>query len=203
MSGAPSPRAPASPPAIHSWIRHAATIRAIASSSPDVVLIGNSLAEQWPASLWAGRRILNLGSSGDRTQHLLWRLACLDDGAIDAKAAVVIIGVNNLLAGDEVQAVIAAVDDVIRETRRTAPMARIAAVALPPFGPDFGFRDGDRNAFNAALADLTDAAVVDEPAHWAPRGAEAACYHADCVHFSHFGYERLTKAAARTLVAQP
>ena len=114
-----------------------------------------------------------------------------------------IIGVNNLLAGDEIQAVIGAVEDVIRETRRAAPAARLAAVALPPFGPDFRFRDRDRNAFNAALAALTDAAVVDEPAHWAPRGAEASCYHPDCVHFSQAGYERLTKAAARTLDARP
>ncbi len=203
VSGGPPPRAPASPPSIHSWIRHASTIAAIANSRFDVVLVGDSLAEQWPARLWAGQRILNLGSSGDRTQQLLWRLACLDDGAIDAKAAIVIIGVNNLLAGDDIQAVISAVEDVIRETRRTAPAARLAAVALPPFGSDFRFRDGDRNAFNAALAALTDAAVVDEPAHWAPRGAEASCYHPDCVHFSQAGYERLAKAAARTLGARP
>ncbi len=202
-SGGPSPRAPASPPSIDSWIRHASTIGAVANAGADVVLIGDLLAEQWPARLWARQRSSNLGSSGDRTQHLLWRLACLDDGAIDVKAAIVIIGVNNLLAGDDIQAIIGAVEEVIRETRRAAPAAQIAAVALPPFGPDFKFRDGDRNAFNAALAALTDAAVVDEPAHWTPRGAEASCYHPDGVHFSQAGYERLTRSAARALGGAP
>ncbi len=196
--GAPSPRAASSPPTIQSWTRHAATIGAVAGSRADVVLIGDSLAEQWPAALWAGRRILNLGSSGDRTQHVLWRLACLDDGAIDAKAAIVIVGVNNLLAGDDVRAVIEAVGDVILEMRRAAPAAKIAIVALPPFGPDFRFREADRNTFNAALADLKDAAAVEGPADWAPRGAEASCYQADGVHFTRAGYERLTKAAAQT-----
>jgi lysophospholipase L1-like esterase len=198
-SGAPSPRLPASPASIRSWVRHASTIGAVWNASVDVVLIGDSLAEQWPAGLWAGQRILNLGSSGDRIEHLLWRLACLEDGAIDAKAAIVIIGMNNLLAGDEIHAVIGAVEDVVREIRRTAPAAQIVAVALPPFGPDFQFRDGDRKAFNAALGALSDAAVVDEPAHWAPHGAEASCYQPDCLHFSRTGYQRLTKAAAQAL----
>jgi lysophospholipase L1-like esterase len=199
--GSPAPRIPASPPTIQSWLRHAGIIGAVPRSKVDIVLLGDSLAHQWPANAWADRRTLNLGVSGDRTQHVLWRLACFDDGAIEAKAVVLIIGVNNLAGGEDIQSIVAGVGDVIGEARRVAPGAKIAAVALPPFGPDFRLRNDDRKALNASLAKMPDVIVVGEPAHWAPDGSEAGCYQPDAVHFTRVGYERLTAAAARALAA--
>ncbi|MBV8105451.1 MAG: hypothetical protein JO223_12680 [Hyphomicrobiales bacterium] len=200
-SGAPPPRVAASPPTIQSWLRHAAIIGSVPRSKVDIVLLGDSLAHQWPANEWAGRRILNLGSSGDRTQHCLWRLACFDDGAIDASAVVLMIGINNLMGGDDGQSIADAIGDVIGESRRVAPGAKIAVVSLPAFGPDFQFRDDDRKALNASLANMPDVIVVGEPAHWAPYGTEAVCYQSDAVHFTRAGYERLTAATARVLEA--
>ena len=143
--------------------------------------------------------MLNLGVSGDRTQHVLWRLACFGDGAIDATAVVLIIGVNNLAGGDEVQAIAEAIGGVIGEASRVAPGARIAAIALPPFGRDFQCRDDDRKALNGSLAKMPDVIVVGEPAHWAPHGSDAGCYQPDAIHFTHAGYARLTAAAVRAL----
>ena len=201
--GASPPRAPASPPTIRAWMRHASVIEAVPGSPIDIALIGDSLAEEWPKRAWRGRRVLNLGSSGDRSQHLLWRLACFDDGGVDAKAAIIIIGVNNLKAGDPVEAIIEAVGDVVRETRRLAPRARIAIVSLPPFGPNFQFRDDDRKTLNESLARLPEVVVVREPADWAPHSAEASCYRPDALHFTRAGYERLTVTAMRALAAAP
>ena len=199
--GAPPPRLPASPPKVQSWLQHAATIGAVRRCHVDIVLLGDALAHQWPAKLWSGRRVLNLGVSGDRTQHVLWRLGCFDDGAIDATAVVLIVGVNNLAGGDEIRSIVEAVGDVIGEARRVAPGAKIVPVALAPFGPDFRLRDDDRMALNASLAKMPDVAVVGEPAGWRPRGSEAGCYQPDAVHFTRAGYERLTAAAARALAA--
>ncbi len=201
-TGASAPRVPASPPTIQSWMRHAATIAAVPRSPVDAVLLGDSLAHQWPANAWSGRRVLNLGVSGDRTQHVLWRLACFDDGAIDAKAVVLMIGVNNLASGDKVQSIIEAIGDVIGEIRRVAPGATIAVVSLPPFGPDFRLRDDDRKALNASLTGMADVTVVGEPALWAPRGTEAGCYQPDAVHFTRAGYDRLSAATVRALATR-
>ena len=124
----------------------------------------------------------------------------MDDGAIDAKAVVLIVGVNNLMGGDDVQSIVEAIGDVISETRRVARGAKIAVVSLPPFGPDFQFRDDDDRRFlNGSLAKMPDVIVVGEPAHWAPYGTEAGCYQPDAVHFTRAGYERLTAATARAL----
>jgi lysophospholipase L1-like esterase/tetratricopeptide (TPR) repeat protein len=192
-------RRPASPPAIHSWLRHAATIAGLPRSPVDIVLIGDSLAHQWPAHAWPGRRVLNLGSNGDRTQHLLWRLACLDDGSIDAKSAVLIVGVNNLVCGEDVQSIVEAIGDVVSEIRRVAPRAEIAAISLPPFGPEFRYRDDDRKGLNASLAQIPEVILVGELAGWEPHGTEARCYQPDGVHFTREGYKRLTAATARAL----
>ena len=198
-AGAAPSRVPASPPMIHSWLRHAATIGAAPRAPVDIVIIGNSLAHQWPATVWSGRRVYNLGVSGDRTQHVLWRLACFDDGAIAAKAVVLIVGVNNLVCGEDIRSIVEAVGDVIGQARRLAPGAKIAAVALPPFGPDFRVRDDDRQLLNASLAGMPDVGAVGEPGTWNPRGSEAGCYQPDGVHFTRAGYERLTAATTRAL----
>jgi lysophospholipase L1-like esterase len=195
------PRAPASPSTVQNWLRHSATIAAVPRSPVDIVLLGDSLAHRWPAKAWRGRRVLNLGSTGDRIQHLLWRLACIDDGAIDAKTAVLMIGVNNLMCGDDVRSIIEAIGDVVDQIRRVAPGARIAVVSLPPLGPNFRLRDDDRKVLNASLAKTPGVVVVGEPAHWAPHGTEAPCYQQDAVHFTRAGYELLTAATARVLVA--
>lgn len=193
--------AAASPPRVRSWVRHAAIMAEVAGVRADIALIGDSRAERWPARGWPGR-VLNFGSSGDRAEHLLWRLACLDDGALAARAAVVTIGIDNLLAGDRLEPTVETVARAVREVRRAAPAATIAVVGLPPFGSDFRFRDDDRVAFNAALLALPDAIFVEEPALWTPFGADAACYEADRIHVSPAGYERLTAAARRTLAAR-
>ena len=125
---ASAPRIPASPPMVNPGSDTPPRLSQSRRSPVDIVLLGDSLAHQWPANVWTGRRVFNLGVSGDRTQHVLWRLACFDDGAIDAKAVVLIVGVNNLVCGDDVQSIVEAVGDVIGQARRVAPGAKIAVV---------------------------------------------------------------------------
>ena len=123
----------------------------------------------------------------------------LRDGAIDAKAVVLIVGVNNFASGDDFHSIVEAIGDVIGEIRRVAPGAKSLLSSLPPFGPDFRLRDDDRQVLNESLTNIPDVVVVSEPAHWKPHGTEASCYQPDSVHFTRAGYERLTAATARAL----
>ncbi|MEI7603042.1 MAG: GDSL-type esterase/lipase family protein, partial [Opitutae bacterium] len=68
----------------------------------DLVYIGDSIVQQFETKgkeVWdyyyAPRRALNLGISGDRTQHVLWRI---DHGNLDGvkpKLTIIMIGQNN------------------------------------------------------------------------------------------------------------
>jgi len=72
----------------------------------ELLFLGDSITEGWEGGgkeVWekryTPRRALNLGVSGDQTQHVLWRL---DHGNVDGlapKAVVVMIGTNNTSAG--------------------------------------------------------------------------------------------------------
>ncbi|MDR1923464.1 MAG: GDSL-type esterase/lipase family protein [Planctomycetaceae bacterium] len=69
----------------------------------DLLMIGDSITHGWEnqgKDIWneyyTKRNAINLGISGDRTQHVLWRLDHLPLNKISPKAAVVMIGTNNI-----------------------------------------------------------------------------------------------------------
>jgi len=98
------------------WDRHAEVMRIKDSINPEIVLIGNSITHFWGgepqlkyadgklrkpngpnawASVFANRRVLNLGFGWDRTQNILWRL---DRGELDGlhpKTVIMHLGTNN------------------------------------------------------------------------------------------------------------
>jgi lysophospholipase L1-like esterase len=98
------------------WDRHAEVMRIKDSINPEIVLIGNSITHFWGgepqlkyadgkprkpngpnawASVFANRRVLNLGFGWDRTQNMLWRL---DRGELDGlhpKTVIMHLGTNN------------------------------------------------------------------------------------------------------------
>ncbi len=98
------------------WDRHAEVLRVKDSINPEIVLIGNSITHFWGgeprlinaggkprkpngpnawASVFANRRVLNLGFGWDRTQNILWRL---DHGELDGlhpRTVIMHLGTNN------------------------------------------------------------------------------------------------------------
>ncbi|MDR2757592.1 MAG: GDSL-type esterase/lipase family protein [Planctomycetaceae bacterium] len=66
-------------------------------------MIGDSITHGWDNkgktvwdSYYGHRKPINLGFSGDRTEHVLWRLEHLPLDKISPKAAVLMIGTNNI-----------------------------------------------------------------------------------------------------------
>ena len=68
----------------------------------DLLFVGDSITHGWEKGgkpvfdeYYADRNVLNIGFSGDRTEHVLWRIhhGAIDD--INPKLAVVMIGTNN------------------------------------------------------------------------------------------------------------
>src|SRR5688572_2065597 len=119
----PQQSASASAPALHSALapadrldeawwkeRFEAANTRIAQGDVELIFLGDSITQGWEeagkgvwAEFYGKRKAINLGFSGDRTQHVLWRLerhgleslAKPAAGAASPKLVVLLIGTNN------------------------------------------------------------------------------------------------------------
>ena len=90
--------------------RHEAKLREKQAGPVDLIFLGDSITENFEKSgapaladfhpvwqrFYGGRHALNLGFKGDATSHLLWRMTHGEIDGIAPKAAVILIGANNL-----------------------------------------------------------------------------------------------------------
>ena len=120
-----------------SWIqRHEAMNRRAKQGNVDLIYVGDSIVqhfdnqgkETWDR-YYAPRNALNLGISGDRTEHVLWRL---DHGNIDGispKLAIVMIGQNNggINSGEEIAEGVVA---IVRKIQAKLPNTKILLLAI-------------------------------------------------------------------------
>ncbi len=203
-----------------SWTQQFEDIRAGAQTlDPALVLIGDSITQGWAG---AGRQVggaggaaraehldpigpvLNAGISGDRTQHILWRLT---HGMLDGcspEAVTLMIGTNNL-PDDSADDIARGIGAIIADLRRRLPDTTILLVSCPPRGqqPTDPMRtkgdainhriaqvaDGDR----VLWLDVTPLLVDDQGVARADRMA------GDFVHFSPAGYDAVGLAMRRAI----
>lgn len=107
----------------------------------DLIFIGDSITQGWEGEpgkdvwqkFYGSRKAMNAGISGDRTQHVLWRL---DHGNVDGikpKLAVVMIGTNNS-GGDSPQDIAAGITAIVEELREELPETKILLLGIFPRG---------------------------------------------------------------------
>jgi len=121
--------------------RHQEKLAEIRGRRVDLLWLGDSITQNWerpefqPAWLhyYGARNAVNLGFTGDATSHLLWRLEHGEVAGIAPRAAVVLIGANNLgrlhwPADDDVAGIAAVLD----ETRRRLPQTRVLLLGVLP-----------------------------------------------------------------------
>lgn len=117
---------------------------AAAGEGVDLVFLGDSITQGWESHgkepwqrFYANRKALNLGISGDRTQHVLWRLQNGNLDGLRPRLCVLMIGTNNAKddpALDTVDGIFA----ILRELRRTQPQMRILLLQVFPRGAGAG-----------------------------------------------------------------
>lgn len=132
-------------PAEHSPQRHAGFLEDIKAmrGGIDLVFVGDSITDGWRKpgkAVWeqsfAPLKALNLGSSGDRTEHVLWRLRGGELDGYQAKLFVVMIGTNNTKSGrDSPTAIANGVQAIVQEIRSRQPQAGILLLGIFPRGP--------------------------------------------------------------------
>jgi len=134
--------------------------------SPDteLLMIGDSITQGWEGGgkevwgkFYTSRKAVNLGISGDRTQHVLWRLQNAPLSGVKPKAAAVMIGTNNSNADHNTPGQIAeGVAAIVRTLRDKLPNTKILLLAIFPRGENFNAQRGKITQVNQVLQKLDD-----------------------------------------------
>ena len=107
----------------------------------DVVFLGDSITHGWEGNgrevfkkLCADYKILNLGHSGDRTEHLVWRFLNGEMEGYKTKLFMLMIGTNN--GNDSAEDVAAGIKRIIEITQKTHPEAKMLLLPIFPRNSD-------------------------------------------------------------------
>jgi beta-glucosidase len=169
----------------------------------DLIYIGDSIVQRYEGvgkPVWdhyyAPRNALNLGISGDRTQHVIWRL---DHGNIDGispKLAIVMIGQNN--GGHNTATEIAeGVTEAVKRIRTKLPKTKILLLGI------FQRREkptperavlAEANNIISKLADSSISYMDINSVYVQPDGTIPASLMPDFEHPSELGFKRWAEA---------
>ena len=128
------------------WWRERFQAQNAATSGSDAKLlfVGDSITQGWEGAgrevwdeFYGARQALNLGISGDRTEHVLWRLEHGRLHEIEARVAVVMIGTNN--TGHSMQdplEIAEGVRAVLAGLRAKSPATHVLLLGIFPRGRD-------------------------------------------------------------------
>ena len=191
-----------------SWwkARHEHVLKANMSGDVDLLFIGDSITQGWEGNgkeAWARHfaplHAANLGFSGDRTQHVLWRF---DHGELDGihpKAAVVMIGTNNSNGSDNSADEIAeGIKAVVARLHEKLPQTQVLLLAIFPRGEHPNPQRDKIAAVNAQIAKLDDGKTVHYldigPKFLESDGSISKEIMPDSLHLSPKGYALWTEA---------
>jgi lysophospholipase L1-like esterase len=119
--------------------RHQQFLAVAKAGGVDLLFLGDSITDGWRNSgkaVWdqffAPLKAANFGISGDRTEHVIWRLRNGELEGIHPKLAVVMIGTNN--GGDSAEDVALGIKTIIGDVQSRSPGTRILLLGIFPRG---------------------------------------------------------------------
>lgn len=134
----------------------------VAEGNVDLLFIGDSITQSWEGGgkdVWTeyygDRNAVNLGISGDRTQHVLWRLANGNIDGISPKVAVIMIGTNNSRANSAVE-IADGIGAIVQMLREKLPDTNILLLDIFPRGTEVNDQRGKILQANQIARKLDD-----------------------------------------------
>jgi lysophospholipase L1-like esterase len=155
------------------WVkRHEGFVAHAKTNRIDILFMGDSITDNWRSrgsNVWnqyyAPRHAANFGISGDRTQHVLWRM---DNGELDGikpKVVVLMIGTNNTKQNNRLvnspPEIVEGVTAVVNEIRARLPKSKILLLGIFPRGKTLEDQQRAQVALvNTVIAKLDDGKMV-------------------------------------------
>jgi lysophospholipase L1-like esterase len=132
-----------------SWwrARHEEKLHEIARTHPQLLWLGDSITQDWElkgpepwrdfAPAWqrfyGDRNAVNLGFKGDTTSSLIWRIQNGEVSGIDPKAAIILIGANNMGRPHwSAEDTVAGIDTIVQDLRQRLPHTRLLLLSVLP-----------------------------------------------------------------------
>jgi beta-glucosidase len=120
--------------------RHQTILDRVKQGHVDMILVGDSITHGWEGEgkatwdkYYATRNAVNMGFSGDRTQHVLWRLDNGEIAGINPKLAIIMIGTNNSNGNDNTSKEIGeGIIAICQKLRKDLPQTKILILAIFP-----------------------------------------------------------------------
>jgi len=147
------------------WVDRQAQLNETVKKNQDAQLlfIGDSITHAWETGgkevwekFYAKRHAINLGISGDQTQHVLWRLDHGNLEGLHPKLAVLMIGTNNS-GRHKPEKIADGVKAIVDKLQAKVPDCKVLILAIFPRGdkPDNKLRKVN-DATNELIAKLAD-----------------------------------------------
>jgi lysophospholipase L1-like esterase len=150
-------------PSIKDENRHKGFLEVAKKGNIDVVFLGDSITDGWRGSgkdVWKEEieplKAANFGIGGDRTQHVLWRVENGELEGYKPKAAVLMIGTNNLSANTD-EEIADGVKAIVEAIHKKHPKTKVLLLGIFPRGekPTDKNRDRIKN-INKMIAKMDD-----------------------------------------------
>ena len=153
------------------WVdRHAAKLDAARQAGTvecDVLLLGDSITHSWEPHEGIWKELLpelsffNIGFSGDRTEHVLWRLENGAVGNIRPKVVMLMIGTNNTgHRMDKPEEIAQGIRDIVSSLKVRLPETRVLVLGVFPRGE---IADDSKRKNNEAINELICDIGDDDP----------------------------------------
>lgn len=207
------------------WVkRHEGFVAEAKRGGIEVLFVGDSITDFWrdPGPKRGGRAVwdrefaplhaANFGISGDRTQHVLWRLQHGEVDGLHPRVVILMIGTNNTgfergtkTPRNTPEQAIEGVKAVVHELRSRLPDSKLLLLAIFPRGqkPDEPER-AQIAVINHAIAGLADGRTIRfldiGPKFLEPDGTLSRDIMADYLHPTEKGYEIWAAAMKPTLL---
>jgi N-acetylglucosamine-6-sulfatase len=192
--------------------RHEQKMQQARRGNHDLIFIGDSITQGWEGAgkaAWdkhfASKNPLNLGFSGDRTEHVLWRLTTEEFWGQKPKAVVLMIGTNNTgHRMGEASETASGIRQIVALIQDRSPQTRILLLGIFPRGATSDDKMRVRNReINALIQPLHDGRRVVyrdiSDTFLTPDGTLPREIMPDLLHLNPDGYAKWAEAIAPLL----